>query len=972
MGNHGAASARARTGTVSNRAKKSTDVNSSRPGLLTLSNWPVSRRLFAVIVMALVMGLVFGGLRVASAESSAAQFGRTSQLATLGQRLTVLIQDLQNERDLTLSHIADSDAKPLLPLYTQTNNAVVAVQQSAGGIGGAFPANIQADVATVNADISSSRIGALHDTLSPQQPADELAVIANYGADINEMITLADQVGQGVSDATLSSDVRAFNALALAKEQVSRQRALLNYAFSNGVVDPNTAAALPVAYDEELTNEAAFQQSATPTEQAFFTNSLGASGPVAMAENLESNILSPATPNSTLLQDVQALGTDVQQAQQAPQTAKLDPGVRPPLTVKQGQTAWQAGMGEKINALQSTETLIADNIASRASQLQSGAQQSALITGIITGAVLLLVLLAALLVARSLVLPLRRLRAGALDVATVQLPERVKRLSESPDPTSSLEVAPIDVLTEDEIGQVARAFDQVHAEAVRLAGDEALLRTSFNAMFVNLSRRTQSLVERLARMIDSLEQNEEDPDRLSNLFSMDHLVTRMRRNSENLLLLAGHEGARKWSEAVSLADVARAATSEIEQYNRVVLNIQPGVSVIGQAVSDVVHLLAELLENATLFSPKDTQVQVSAQELSSGGVLIEIADKGIGVSEARLAEMNWRLDNTPAMDVSVSRHMGLFAVARLAERHRIRIRLRPASPQGLIALVWLPESVIERTNQVYGATGGWQPIAAQDGGGFQVRRTPGQFLGNGGNSQQAVGEPSYGRHSLGTRTATDDSPPAIGRSDAIIVPGPNGNDGVPLAGTAPAASLAGTAPAASPPASTWFRSRRTPGGGTDAGPRTPGNGTGNGSNAPNAGARPFVGSVGQPGGSAGVPSRSAGQPGGSQDAGTGGWPTARNPGGIAADPVSGGETSAGLPMRVPKANLIPGSAGGARDGGGSGRPPGRPGSSHEGQTLPAPLPQRSPDMARSRLSGFQRGARRAEGQTPRAGEGTDR
>ena len=159
--------------------------------------------------------------------------------------------------------------------------------------------------------------------------------------------------------------------------------------------------------------------------------------------------------------------------------------------------------------------------------------------------------------------------------------------------------------------------------------------------------------------------------------------------------------------------MARAAISEIEQYNRISLNIPPGISVVGVAVSDVAHLLAELIENATIFSPKDTQVQVVMQELSSGGVLIEISDKGIGVSEARLADMNWRLDNPPTIDVSVSRHMGLFAVARLAERHGVRVRLRPALPQGLSALVWLPDSVIERTSR-YGSFGGWQsqPVGA--------------------------------------------------------------------------------------------------------------------------------------------------------------------------------------------------------------------------------------------------------------------
>ena len=156
---------------------------------------------------------------------------------------------------------------------------------------------------------------------------------------------------------------------------------------------------------------------------------------------------------------------------------------------------------------------------------------------------------------------------------------------------------------------------------------------------------------------------------------------------------------------------------------RVVLSIQPGIAVTGPAVSDVVHLLAELIENATLFSPTDTAVQVSGHELTSGGVLIEITDKGIGIPEERLAEMNWRLQSTPVIDVSVSRHMGLFAVARLAERHGVQVRLRPASPQGLSALVWLPDTVIEHTAPVRRRA---VAAGAQGGGGIQGRRSPGQ------------------------------------------------------------------------------------------------------------------------------------------------------------------------------------------------------------------------------------------------------
>ena len=290
--------------------------------------------------------------------------------------------------------------------------------------------------------------------------------------------------------------------------------------------------------------------------------------------------------------------------------------------------------------------------------------------------------------------PLRKLRADALEVAGSKLPDMVRRLSESEGGDASAEIEPIGVTSTDEIGEVARAFDQVHREAVRLAADEAMLRGNLNAMFVNLSRRSQSLIERQLSLIDNLEQTEQDADRLSSLFRLDHLATRMRRNSENLLVLAGHEAAsRRWSQPVPLVDVLRAAVSEMEQYERVVLNVQPGIQVIGQAVNDVVHLVAEMVENATTFSPEDTQVYVTGQPLTSGGVLLDITDNGVGISEQEMAHANWRLDNPPVVDVAVSRRMGLFVVGRLAARHGVRVRLRHAQSGGLTALIWLPESV---------------------------------------------------------------------------------------------------------------------------------------------------------------------------------------------------------------------------------------------------------------------------------------
>ena len=347
-----------------------------------------------------------------------------------------------------------------------------------------------------------------------------------------------------------------------------------------------------------------------------------------------------------------------------------------------------------LSVVRIADSLRSASMHSQISSVRDGAIVSALVAGAIIIVVLALALWLTIIVARSMLQPLHRLQAGALEVADVRLPDAVRLISERDGEGVPLDVKPIDVDTSDEIGDVARAFDQVLKEALRLATDEAAIRGKLNAILVNLSRRSQSLVERQIRLIDDLEQGEQHADRLARLFKLDHLTIRMRRYSHNLLVLAGHELPDYSDRPVELVNVIKAAVSEIEEYERVSLRAQPGIAVYGPAVNDVVHLLAELTENAASLSPVDTSILISGRQLASGGVLVDIIDQGFGMSAQEMAQANWRLENPPATDVAVSKSMGLFVVGRLAARHGIKVRLNPAEAGGLTALVWLPDALI--------------------------------------------------------------------------------------------------------------------------------------------------------------------------------------------------------------------------------------------------------------------------------------
>jgi signal transduction histidine kinase len=329
---------------------------------------------------------------------------------------------------------------------------------------------------------------------------------------------------------------------------------------------------------------------------------------------------------------------------------------------------------------------------------QITAQSDAIATRLVLAGTLglLAILIAAgvaVLVGRGVVSQLSRLRQSALELATRQLPDVIRRLRSGEDVNVEEHTQPPSEPTDDEIEQVRQAFAMVQRTALEAAVDEAKVRRGVNDVFRNLARRSQSLLNRQLALLDTLERRAQGPEELANLFRLDHLTTRMRRHAEGLLILSGVSSGRSWRDPVPVVDVVRAAVAEVEDYTRFRVLSTTSAAVAGFAVADVVHLLAELAENATIFSPVSTPVRVEGSAVARG-VAVEIEDRGLGISEDDLAAINARLADPPQFDLSGADQLGLFIAARLAQRHDIKITLRQSAYGGTTAVVLLPAALI--------------------------------------------------------------------------------------------------------------------------------------------------------------------------------------------------------------------------------------------------------------------------------------
>ncbi|MBC9723524.1 nitrate- and nitrite sensing domain-containing protein [Streptomyces sp. TRM68367] len=757
---------------------------------IALRNWRISTRLVSLLALPVVAATSLGALRINQSMADIQQLDNTKLLTDMTKQATALATALQEERDMS--------AGPLAHNSKASNTSVKGYRERTDrALDNFLDHSEEIDTASKDGNLLgvrdslvglASNLNDLNKIRSTAYKAKENSTqtVEAYHRLITGLLDLSQDMAEATSNPDMIQRTRALAAFSSAKEYASIQRAVIAAALPTS----NTSTGR-ISENDRLYAESALQSQTSDLRT--FSSIYG---------NGAEELLRPIDQGNPTIE-----ATDTYASRALGRTDGLQSVER------RSYQDWVDDSSTKIDQMNKIEHQLLDQMEQKARELRSATERDAIIAGALILLVLGVSLVGAFVVARSMIRSLRRLEETATKVAADRLPELVKQLSESDPQDVDTSVESVGVHSRDEIGRVAAAFDDVHREAVRLAAEQALLRGNVNAMFTNLSRRSQGLIQRQLSLISELESREADPDQLSSLFKLDHLATRMRRNGENLLVLAGEEPGRRWTRPVPLVDVLRAAASEVEQYERIELAAVPTTEVAGRVVNDLVHLLAELLENATSFSSPQTKVKVTGHALPDGRVLIEIHDTGIGLSPEDLAAINERLASPPTVDVSVSRRMGLFVVGRLSQRHGIRIQLRPSDSGGTTALVMLPVDV---------AQGGKKP-------------QPKQGQGTGGAGGPAAAQAAAGVAAARRQAAAGQGDGALGAGPGGGAPGAGGSVGGGQlgAGQGPRAALPGRDAGGRPGAPGGARGPQGPGASQQGGMSAPA-GAGFGSQAPSA------------------------------------------------------------------------------------------------------------------------------------------
>jgi signal transduction histidine kinase len=633
-----------------------------RPLAWSLTNWPVRWKVLAIVLVPLVLATVFGALRVSDAMNSS----KALRLAA-----------------------ARADVIPAITKYMSALDVALKASSAGNDVGGA-----------------KNNFEARKDELQTRLAATDVNPDVRSG--VNSLLN----GGQALLDKVLS------NSIGL-RDRVTTYAPLLLTA--ENVID----ASVQVDSEQIRAQAQGLSRAVGARGQMTMQQILVTRGADLPEPQLRSSMTTLAgTEPSTLFGMAEVLGAG------SPDAKTLQQQLVTRLAIMSDPASSLVNNPTLLHSIQVTDG-IAEQVITNATaavtksvQSQANARRDAAIrdAGLVLAAIVIAVIIV-LLVARALVVPLRVLRDGALKVAHTDLEEEIARVrAGDAEPIPH----PLPVYTTEEIGQVAHAVDELHTQALLMAGDEARLRLLVNDMFETMSRRSRSLVDQQLSLIDGLERDEEDPERLASLFRLDHLAARLRRNSANLLVLAGARLSRDRREPVQLSTVVQAAVSEVEDYRRVQIAAMPECTVVGAAAGGLIHLLAELIDNALRYSPPSSPVSVSAAPARDGGVLLRVSDAGLGMNDSDRRIANMRLQSGGEVTPDNARHMGLFVVSRLAAPHGIRVRLRgPAMSeggQGTTAEVYLPLSVFSEGSVVVRgarsrgrATAAGGPTAKPDG-----------------------------------------------------------------------------------------------------------------------------------------------------------------------------------------------------------------------------------------------------------------
>ncbi|MFF8847055.1 nitrate- and nitrite sensing domain-containing protein [Streptomyces sp. NPDC015127] len=651
---------------------------------LSPRNWRVPTRLNAILLIPVLVGLVMGGFQVKQSIDTWSEAQDAEKTALIVRAASEYGQALLNERDLTASTLllatseADRKSPAVTEAYETTDAAAAKFREAVKDMpdGQGLERRLELfDKEEPN--LSKLRQAAYSKALDPVQTEEGYVKVQHV------LMEFSNELGLGTGNVT--SYGRTVYAVQLAKAATSLQRSIGMHLLIRPSQDDTVFAKQTVAFNSynylEQIAIGEYVSGGTEADTAKLKQIMQGKAADGAKRLQAAGLNPPKGPDGSVFTGM---------------AGAIGSGLTPKQLKAQDVTpeTWMGAATAKFDGYTEIEKDLVDRAVAEASAISDDARNDAITNGAIVVIALLTAFILAGLMARQMSRSMRQLRTAAFGIAEQRLPMLVDQLSRTEPGRVDTRVQPIPIDSQDEIGEVARAFDQVHREAVRLAAEQAMLRGNVNAIFTNLSRRNQSLIEGQLTLITDLENNEADPDQLENLFKLDHLATRMRRNGENLLVLAGEEPGRRWNQPVPLVDVLRAASSEVESYERIELTGVPETEIHGQAVTDLVHLLAELLENATTFSSPQTKVRVTATRLPDGRVMIEIHDKGIGLTAEDFADINHKLANPPTVDAAVSQRMGLFVVGRLSDRHGIRVQLRPSGEQaGTTSLVMLPDAI---------------------------------------------------------------------------------------------------------------------------------------------------------------------------------------------------------------------------------------------------------------------------------------